>query len=263
MKPLDNIAAANQNMWEAEVQKEGGYTRPWLDLDVGLLQEYANGRLDPAPFPLYVLYSANLLQDVAGKSVLCLATGGGQQSAILGLLGATVTVADLTQGQLDGDEKAATHYGYPVTTIQADMRDLSALAIDSFDLVFQADSLAYIPELQQVYKQVSRVLRPGGLYRVAQSQPAIHFTDWDGAAYRISAPYAETIYNRPDGGIEFRHRMDDIFNGLLDTGFAIRRIYEAPYYQQSYADKEPGSWGHEQRYIAGGFTVIARKIEGI
>ncbi|MAT99768.1 MAG: hypothetical protein CL608_21725 [Anaerolineaceae bacterium] len=258
MKQLDEVAQANQTMWEAEVQKGGGYTQPWLDLDVADLQQLAAGELDPFPKPLYELFPYHLLQDVAGKDVLCLAAGGGQQTAVFGLLGANVTVVDLTQGQLDGDEKAAAHYSYPITTIQADMRDLSALSADAFDLVFQADSLAYVPDLRPVYGEVARVLRPGGLYRVKHNQPAVHRTEWNGRHYIVNAPYAETIQHREDGGIEFRHRMDDIFNGLLDAGFTIQRVHEAPHYRQSYADAEPGSWGHETRYVAGGFAIIAR-----
>ena len=41
MKTLDNITQANQAMWEAEVQKGGGYTQPWLDLDVAELRQLA------------------------------------------------------------------------------------------------------------------------------------------------------------------------------------------------------------------------------
>ena len=259
MKTLDNITQANQAMWEAEVQKGGGYTQPWLDLDVAELRQLAAGRLDPFPKPLHELFPYHLLQDVAGKDVLCLAAGGGQQTAVFGLLRANVTVADLTQGQLDGDEKAAAHYSYPITTVQADMRDLSALANDRFDLVFQADSLAYVPDCQPVYAEVARVLRPGGLYRVKHSQPAVHRVEWNGRNYTINAPYAETVQHRADGGIEFRHRMDDIFNGLLDAGFTIKRVYEAPHYLQPFADAEPGSWGHETRYVAGGFAIVAQK----
>lgn len=251
---------ANQAMWEAEVQKGGGYTQPWLDLDVAVLQKLAAGELDPAPEPLYELFPYHLLQDVVGKDVLCLAAGGGQQTAVFGLLGANVTVVDLTRGQLDGDKKAAEHYGYPITAIQADMRDLSALSTNAFDLVFQADSLAYVPDLQQVYDGVARVLRRGGLYRVKHSQPAVHCTEWNGRYYTISAPYAETVKHRADGGIEFRHRMDDIFNGLLDAGFTIQRVYEAPHYLQDYDKAEPGSWDHETRYVAGGFAIVAQKI---
>lgn len=82
---------------------------------------------------------------MVGKAVLCLAAGGGQQTAVFGLLGANMTVVDLTEGQLAGDETAAAHYGYPITTVQADMRDLSALPQQAFDRVFQADSTASVP----------------------------------------------------------------------------------------------------------------------
>lgn len=259
MKPIDDIAAANQRLWENEVQKGGGYTQPWLTLDRGILQRLAAGDPVSTPVPLYELFPTDLLQNVAGKDVLCVAAGGGQQTAVFGLLGANVTVVDLTRGQLDGDETAAAHYGYPITTIQADMRDLSALPQQAFDLVFHADSLAYIPDLRQVYGEVAKVLRPGGLYRVKHSQPAIHRTAWNGSAYEIAAPYAETIQHRADGGIEFRHRMDDIFNGLIENGFDIRRVVEAPHYQQSFTQEAPGSWGHETRYVAGGFAIVAQK----
>ena len=122
--------------------------------------------------------------------------------------------------------------------------------------------MAYVPDCRQVYGEVARVLRLGGLYRVKHSQPAVHRTEWNGRAYTISAPYAETIQHRADGGIEFRHRMDDIFNGLLDAGFTVQRVYEAPHYQQAYADYEPGSWAHETRYVAGGFAIVAQKKRG-
>lgn len=261
MKSLDTVAQANQNLWESEVQKGGGYTRPWLDLDRKVLADWVNGRLHPIPYPFYELYPTSFMQNVAGKKVLCLAAGGGQQSAIFGLLGAQVTVADLTQGQLDGDETAAAHYGYPITTIQADMRDLSALPRSAYDLVFQADSLAYVPNVRQVYTQVAQVLRPGGLYRVKHTQPAVHRIAWNGTTYEISAPYAETIQHREDGGIEFRHCLDDSFNGLLDNGFAIQRVHESPYAQQANILNQatPGSWEHEMRFVAGGFVIIAQK----
>ena len=90
-------------------------------------------QLDPVPYHLYQIYPAYLLRDVADKDVLCLAAGGGQQSAVFGLLGARVTVIDFTQGQLNGDITAAKHYGYPVETIRANIRDLSEIQDASFD----------------------------------------------------------------------------------------------------------------------------------
>jgi SAM-dependent methyltransferase len=257
----DEVAIANQKLWEDEVKKGCGYTIPWLDLDVSALHQYIDGKHEFVPDSFTCIYPASILADVEGKDVLCLASGGGQQSAVFSLLGARVTVVDLAEGQLEGDRKAAAHYGYDVTTFHADMRDLSCLPDQAFDLVY-GTGLCYVPDVHQVYAGVARVLRTDGLFRVDFGQPAVHFTAWDGEGYRITRPYAERVDRRASGAIEFRHYMDDIFNGLLDLGFSIQRVCEAPYYEHLDPSALPGSWPHEQAYVAGGFAIVARKDIG-
>ena len=92
------------------------------------------------------MYPANVLAGVAGKEVLCLASGGGQQSAVFGLLGANVTVVDLAEGQLEGDRTAAGYFGYQITAICADMRDIPCVNDEAFALVYQAHCMAYVPD---------------------------------------------------------------------------------------------------------------------
>ena len=259
MSTRDEVAIANQKLWEEEVKKGCGYTIPWLELDVSLLHEYADGKQEFLPEPMTCIYPAGILADIEGKDVLCLASGGGQQSAVFSLLGARVTVVDLAEGQLEGDRKAALHYGYDVITFHADMRDLSCLNDNSFDLVFQANSTAYVPDIRKVYSEVARVLRPHGTYRVINGNPATFSMNWNGKQYCISTPYSEKVEQRKDGGIEFRHYMDDIFNGLLDSGFSIQRVHEEPYSRQQDFEALAGSWNHERAYVAGGFIILARK----
>lgn len=255
----DEAAMANRQLWENEVKKGGGYTVPWLDLDLSLLQQYAQGQLDLLPEPMTCMYPASMLADVEGKEVLCLASGGGQQSAVFSLLGARVTVVDLTEGQLEGDRKAAAHYGYDVTTWQADMRDLSCLEHSRFDLVYQANSTAYIPDIRQVYGEVARVLKPQGLYRVTHSNPATFVMEWSNESYCIKTPYKENMHHREDGGIEFRHYMNDLFNGLIDVGLSIQRVHEEPFAWHPDPHAPAGSWNHERTFVAGGFIIIAKK----
>ena len=243
------------------VEEECGFTIPWLTLDPEVLREYALGKLDSVPEALAEMSPTNLLVEVEGKDVLCLANGGGQQSAVFGLLGAHVTVADLTQGQLDGDRKAAAHYGYEVQTIQADMRDLSVLADGSFDLVY-GTAICYVPDIRQVYSEVARILRPGGLYRTDWGQPAIHFVSWDGNGYYVTQPYCQNLDRRDDGAIEFRHYMDDIFNGLLEVDFLIRQVEDLSRHMQPDPQAEPGSWTHQDVYFGGRFVVVAQKQVG-
>jgi len=103
---MDELAQYNKARWEELAQSNVPYSRPWLDLD----ESSARTRVDPH----------GMLKDVAGKEVLCLAAGGGQQSAAFGLLGARVTVLDLSETQLERDRMAAKHYGLQIQTVQGD-----------------------------------------------------------------------------------------------------------------------------------------------
>ena len=253
----DEITIANRARWEAAVLKKNGFTVPWLDLDRDDILQYAEGQLDPIPYHLYQIYPAYLLRDVARKDVLCLAAGGGQQSAVFGLLDARVTVIDFTRGQLDGDITAAKHYGYHVETRRLNMRDLSAIEDASFDFVYQGPSMSWVPSVHEIYRGVSRIIRPGGQYRVDFGNPANHFWEWDGEFYRVTEPYSERVYRYPDGAYDFRHYLSDIFNGLVDNGFQIERVEERSWIQPD-INATPGSWTHEMAYNVS-FAVVAKK----
>lgn len=241
--------------------REGcGYTVPWLDLDPDVIRQYAEGKLASVTEPLAAMSPRGILDGVEGKDVLCLACGGGQQSAVFGLLGARVTVVDLAQGQLEGDRKAAAHYGYEVATIHGDMRDLSVIEDASFDLVY-GTAICYVPDARQVYREVARMLRVGGLYRTDWWQPAIGVMAWDGTGYRVAVPYCERITHREDGAIEFRHYMDDIFGGLVEAGLSVRQVEDLSRDVRPDPEAPPGSWAHELAYVGGYFCVVARKEE--
>ena len=253
----DEITIANRARWEAEVLKKGGFTVPWLDLDRADILKYAEDRLDPVPYDLYQIYPAYLLRDVAHKDVLCLASGGGQQSAVFSLLDACVTVIDFTQGQLDGDITAAKHYGYSVETVCANIRNLSEIEDASFDLVYQGPSMSWVPSVHEIYSGVSRIIRPGGQYRVDFGNPANHSLEWDGEFYRVTEHYTERIYRYSDGAFDFRHCLSDIFNGLVDNGFRIERVEERSWTQPDIG-AAPGSLAHEMAYNVS-FAIVAKK----
>jgi len=262
----DHIAALNERHWTWAVETGVGFTIPWLDLDRDLVRRYARGEFGDIPEILHDIYPASVLSGVEGKDVFCLASGGGQQSAAFGLLGARVTVLDLAEAQLEGDRAASAHYGYETVTMCGDMRDLSGIPEASFDLVYQAESMSWVPDVRQVYAGVARVLRPGGLYRVSFANPATEFVElgsWDGEGYAITVPYAETKQTlRPDQDgpdcVQFRHHMGEIFNGLVEAGMTIERVEDDPHYFRQDAGAVPGSWYHALRYL-GGFAILARK----
>ena len=257
---MDETARRNQEHWDGLVRDGFTYTRPWLDIDPALVESIAAGRGHALPEPYSYFYPPEVFEGVAGKDVLCLASGGGQQSAVFGLLGARVTVLDLSGGQLEADREAAQHYGYEVKTIQGDMRDLSAFDDGSFDIVYQAISIVFVPSVREVYREAHRVLRPGGLYRVGHCNPAtqpVEETSWDGESYRIMKPYRERVIEDAES-MEFRHYLSEIFNDLIETGFELRGVWEDPRHLAPAGGAAPGSREHCLEYVQNYFAILAR-----
>jgi len=235
------------------------YSLPWLDLD----ESAARRRVDPL----------GLLGDLTGRSVLCLAAGGGQQSAAFGLLGSHVTVFDLSDEMLSRDRQAAVHYGLEVATIQGNVQDMSALPAAGFDVVWQAHSLSFIPDINALFDGVVRVLRPGGLYHLSAWNPLAYGADeqWTGKGYLLRDGYtegaeavcgdgywditdAEGETKRIAGPREFRHTLTAIMSGLIAKGFIFLDVHEEPLGR---ADAKPGSWDHFCHIAPPGLTVWA------
>lgn len=244
---MDEVAEYNVRRWRALAERGALYTRPMLDLDA----EEARGWLDPEGW----------LGELGGRRVLCLAGGGGRESACLALLGARVTVFDLSREQLERDRLAAEHYGAHVETLRGDMRDLSALHGAGFDLVWHSYSLNFVPDPRRAFREVARVVRPGGLYRLMCANPFVMGAtprDWDGRGYALTRAYAEGalvegadegwLYERePDEPApparEYRHGLGTLLGGLAGNGFRVLRATEDV---SMYPDPsaEPGTWEH-------------------
>jgi SAM-dependent methyltransferase len=275
----DEVTRKVEQCWDRGVEEGDPCTRPLLDLTPGMVREYADGRRDELPG--VSMEPRHVLEGAEGKDVLCLASGGGQQSAVFGLLGANVSVLDISAGQLTGDRTAAEHYGYEVTTVKGDMRDLSAFDDTSFDLVYQPHSFSYVPDVRPVYREVHRVLRSGGLYSAGHVNPAVHAVSlgfcgsrggaggWDGVGYRIVDPYRGRIVFRNEAGVENmaegeptgenRHFLKDIFGGLIELGFIIREVVENPCHLEEPISAEPGSYNHMLAYVGLYFDSVAEK----
>jgi len=273
----DEIAERTLELMRQEVQNGADFTVPWLDLDVEAYRAYREGKTSLLPTPYCDDHVHRMMmQNVQGKHVLCLAGGGGQQSAVFSLLGADVTVLDLTPEQLEADERAAERYGYTVRTVQGDMRDLSTLPTAYFDRVYQPISTLYVPDLRKVNSGVARILKPGGLYFSCYVLPLLMMAEnkgWDGRGYTlyITEPYVHgAILETKDGKMnlkegesfsEFHHLFSDILNGLVEELFIIRAVWENPRPDRGapLEELEPGSEAHRARFIPRGLALVAER----
>ena len=257
---MDEIAEYNQIRWRALAQADALFTRPKLNLD-----EFSARKL---------IDSEGKLGDLNGKDILCLAGGGGQQSAAFAVLGANVSVLDLSSEQLERDRQAARHYSVEIKTAQGDMRDLSIFENDSFDIVIQPYSINFVPETGKVFRQVANVLRNGGIYVFNFANPftmGIQPTDWCDNGYILKNPYnnkarisyedqnwvydRETVEKIPNP-VEFRHTLSDVFNNLIENNFVISHVSDQ---KDMFPDEtaEPGTWDHFVAFAPPWLNVLA------
>ena len=243
----------NRKAWDARVRAEERFTQPAPD------PEFSD--------PLAAVDAAGWLgPSIAGMRVLCLAAGGGRQSALYAAAGALVTVVDISGEMLAVDRQVAAERGLAIRTIEASMDDLSALASAGFDVVVQPVSTCYVPDVTAVYRQVARVIVPGGVYVSQHKQPASLQTSVEPSprGYEIVEPYyrrgplpqSEPSSHRETGTLEFLHRWEELLGGMCRAGFAIEDVIEPLHADESAAR---GSFAHRSRYVAPYIRIKARR----
>ena len=198
--------------------------------------------------PLRTVDPAGWLGDsIDGWRVLCLASGGGRQSALYAAAGAQVTVVDISGEMLAQDRLVASSRGLHLRTVQASMDDLAVFSPGEFDLVIHPVSTCYVPQVRTVFNEVARVVRAGGLYVSQHKSPTSLQTSVKPTqgAYRIETPYyldgplppAAPGRLRETGTLEFLHRWEELVGGICRAGFVIEDLIE-PLHAK--ADADPG-----------------------
>lgn len=232
----DEIRAVNRAGWDVRVAEGDVWTVPVSPEAVARarLGDWSVVLTPNKPVP------ANWFGDLAGRDLLCLASGGGQQGPILSAAGARVTVFDASAAQLGQDQMVARRDGLSLVTRQGFMHDLSMFADCSFDLIFHPVSNSFAPEILPVWRECFRVLRPGGVLLAGFMNPIVYVFDPD------AEERGELIVTRPlphadvealdgealasliarDHTVEFSHTLEAQIGGQLAAGFVLTALFE-------------------------------------
>ena len=255
---MDQTTKNNEKRWDELVLSDVPCSRPNFDLTPEKAKEQLN--------------KDSIFGDLKDKKVLCLASGGGQQSIGFALLGAKVTVVDFSSEQLKKDKIASEKFSKEIRIVRSDMRDLSMFEDSEFDVVYQPYSINYIPETSKIFDEVTRVTKWNGIYHLIFHNPFVHgsWKDacwgskwdkselWNGKGYPLWQPYRDgyaiktsdpnwNFSNREGKAVkakspqEFKHTLSTIINGLIQRGFKILKFDE---HRSNYDNSEPGTWDH-------------------
>jgi len=179
--------------------------------------------------------------DLSGVSLLALASGGGQQVPVFASAGALVTSFDNSDVQLRKDHETCSRNGLEVEIVQGEMADLSPLRDGQFDVIFNPVSNVFAPDLAPIWRECSRVLKPGGRLLCGFMNPAFYLFDHQRAeetgeiVVKYPLPYSdlesidETLLSEQleaQLALEYSHSWETQIGGQCHAGLAVTGFYE-------------------------------------
>lgn len=201
-----------------------------------------------------------LLGEVNGKDVLEVGCGGGQNAIVLAKWGARSVGLDISEEQIRYAGNLARENNVEVLFFVCSMEDLS-IHSESFDTVLSSCAIGYSENPRQVFHEVFRVLRRGGLFVFCVVHPIVN----RGRAVRYGGRRMWGLGNyfdkrrriwtwKIEGNVAkfygYGRTFQDYFNSLVSSGFIVDRILEPkpfpldkmtrserekiPYYEEGY-----------------------------
>lgn len=237
-----DVQSHNRTAWNQNVEAGSRWTQPVSSAEIEAARQ---GRFEIVLTPQKPV-PADWFPPLASTPTLCLAGAGGQQAPILAAAGAIVTVFDNSPKQLEQDRMVADRDGLAIQCVEGDMVDLSHFDDASFDLIFHPCSNTFVPNVIPVWRECSRVLKPGGTLLSGFTNPVRYIFDDErkengNLQVKYKLPYSDLDYVAEphiqqiiqDGdAMEFGHTLDDQIGGQLTAGFLLGGFYEDRYAEE-------------------------------
>ena len=152
---------------------------------------------------------------------------------VFAALGAECTVLDYSSRQLESERAVSEREGYAIDIVRSDMTKPLPFADESFDLIFHPVSNCYVREVEPIWRECFRVLRPGGTLLAGMDHYVNYITDDTETRIVNSLPF-DPLTNpehrrqleATDSGMQFSHTITEQLGGQLAAGFTLLELYE-------------------------------------
>ncbi|QQV03673.1 MULTISPECIES: class I SAM-dependent methyltransferase [Chryseobacterium] len=243
---MENYLEINKNSWNAKVETH-------LQSDFYFVDEFIKGRTSLNSIEL------ELLDDLAGKSVLHLQCHFGQDSISLSRMGAKVTAVDLSDKAIEAGISLVEKCHEKVEFICSDVYELPNILDETFDMVFTSyGTIGWLPDLEKWANVVSHFLKPDGHFIMAEFHPVVWMYDDDFTEvsynYFNEKPISETYEGTyadfsadiVQDYVMWNHSLSEVLQNLISKNLEIKTFKEfdwSPYPCFRHIEKfEKGKW---------------------
>jgi ubiquinone/menaquinone biosynthesis C-methylase UbiE len=193
-----------------------------------------------------------LLGNVDGKRVLDLGCGAGHNAIALARQGAKVIGVDESSDQVADARAACEREKVRVELHHAPLAELAFIRADTIDAVLSVWGLVPVDDIDRVFRQVDRVLRPEHPLVLSMPHPAFAMVDPDDPERRIRRAYWEPA---PTDGIIPR-TISALFTSLGRANFRVDTVLEP---QPTGSGPRTAAWHEHMQYVPATLIIRARK----
>lgn len=183
------------------------------------------------------------LGDVSGKTLLHLQCHFGQDTLSWERLGATVTGVDFSDEAIKKARELTQALGMNARFMECNVLELDQHLDEQFDIVFTSyGTICWLGDLEKWASLVSRFLKKGGVFLIADFHPTLNMFDWNEGT--VAFPYfynpqpdfedIEGTYADKEADVKGReyfwfHPVSKIVSLLLKEGLELLYFEEFPY----------------------------------
>jgi len=192
-----------------------------------------------------------LLGKVRGKNILEIGCGGAQCSIAFAKQGAKVTGIDISEEQLTFARALAEKNKVKITLYQGDVRNLKQVKSKSQDIVFSAFALQYVDNIGKCFREVFRVLRPGGTFVFSLGHPFSEIMN--AKTLKVKSSYFKSGKLTQKYGdltfVMYYRTVGELFGALVESGFVVDKLLEPDSRKKYSYDPWRGFWDYTPKMM--------------
>jgi 2-polyprenyl-3-methyl-5-hydroxy-6-metoxy-1,4-benzoquinol methylase len=203
-----------------------------------------------------------LLGTLEGKRVLDLGCGAGHASVAFARQGAKVIAVDPSSAQLDRARQAAEDAEVRVELQQAQLAELAFVRADAIDVAFSSMALAEVADIDRVFRQVHRVLKPECPIVFSLPHPAFTmFSPTVDTPLVVQRRYHDatrvTWYRGDDEVVDHPRTVSAVFTSLMRANFRVDAVLEPEVADEALRGHQ---WSDLMRVVPATIIFRARKL---